>query len=80
MVREQVSFQPRGLRAERAAAYLDMSKTKFLELVDDNRLPQPVPIDGMRIWDRIELDAAFDAIKVAPEPVNSFDAILGLKQ
>ena len=69
---------PRGLRAAGAAEYLGMSKSKFLEMVEEERLPRPIAIDGMRIWDRVELDAAFEAIKTAPERVNSFDAILGL--
>jgi predicted DNA-binding transcriptional regulator AlpA len=80
MAQMQTSYTPRGLRAERAAEYLGMSKTKFLELVASDRLPQPVSIDSMRVWDRFDLDAAFDAIKQDPERVNSFDAILGFKK
>jgi predicted DNA-binding transcriptional regulator AlpA len=74
-----VEYAPRGLRADLAAAYLGMSRTKFLELVSDDRLPQPIAIDAMRVWDRFELDAAFEAFKKNAEPVNSFDAILGRK-
>lgn len=70
----------RGLRAERAAAYLGMGKTKFLELVDKGLLPRAVLIDGLRIWDRLDLDAAFEAAKEAaqdtPTERNSFDNIL----
>jgi predicted DNA-binding transcriptional regulator AlpA len=73
------SLAPRGLRAERAAAYVGMGKTKFLQLVDEGRMPKPLCIDGVRVWDRIDLDAAFDEIKRAPDRVNSFDVILGLK-
>jgi hypothetical protein len=40
-----------------------MGKTKFLELVDNGRMPKPVAIDGIRVWDRLELDAAFEAAK-----------------
>jgi predicted DNA-binding transcriptional regulator AlpA len=70
---QNTSYAPRGLRAVAAAAYLGVSKSKFLELVQEQRLPAPIAIDAMRVWDRLELDAAF-------EPVNSFDAILGLNK
>jgi predicted DNA-binding transcriptional regulator AlpA len=73
---------PRAMRTERAAAYLDMSRTKFLELVEAERLPKPKIIDGIRAWDRLELDAAFedfpehtDSDNVAGRR-NSFDVIL----
>ena len=70
----------RGLRADRAAAYLGMGKTKFLELVDNGRMPKAVVIDGIKVWDRIELDAAFEAAKITsegePSESNTFDKIL----
>jgi hypothetical protein len=57
---------------------MGMGLTKFLELVDDGRLPQPRVIDGMRIWDRLELDAAFNDFPVRGDGrPNSFGAILG---
>jgi hypothetical protein len=74
----------RGLRAERAAGYLGMGKTKFLELMDRGLLPKAVLIDGLRIWDRLDLDAAFEAAKEAaldtPSDRNSFDNILQLNK
>jgi predicted DNA-binding transcriptional regulator AlpA len=73
------NYAPRGLRAERAADYLGMSKSKFLELVGDGRMPQPTHIDGMVIWDRVDLDDAFDDLKRQNESVNTFDAILGAR-
>lgn len=70
----------RGMRADYAAAYLGMGKTKFLELVDKGAMPRPVVIDGIRVWDRLDIDAAFDAAKEAAEDLpterNSFDSIL----
>jgi predicted DNA-binding transcriptional regulator AlpA len=51
------------MRAERAAAYLDMSVSKFKQLVEDGRMPRPVRIDGGVTWDRLELDAAYDEFK-----------------
>ena len=70
----------RGMRADYAAAYLGMGKTKFLELVDKGAMPRPVVIDGIRVWDKLDIDAAFDAAKEAAEDLpterNSFDSIL----
>ena len=38
---------PRGLRADDAAAYLGMGKTKFLELVDKGTIPRAFTIDSI---------------------------------
>jgi predicted DNA-binding transcriptional regulator AlpA len=57
------AYPPRAMRADRGAAYLDMGKSKFLELVAQGRLPQPVRIDGVVTWDRLELDAAYEQMK-----------------
>jgi predicted DNA-binding transcriptional regulator AlpA len=48
---------------ERAASYVRFGKTKFLEMVEDGRMPKPVDVDGSPRWDRIELDAAFEDLK-----------------
>lgn len=53
----------RGLRREEAAQYLALSPSKFSQLVDDGRMPQPVKLDGCAIWDVRDLDLAFDALK-----------------
>jgi predicted DNA-binding transcriptional regulator AlpA len=55
------------MRVERAAAYLDMSRTSFLRLVDEGLLPRPTKVRGMVSWDRLELDAAYDDWKTAGE-------------
>lgn len=74
------SYAPRALRADAAAAYLGMGKTKFLALVDNGRLPRAIAVDGIRVWDRLDLDQAFEEFKArAAEPRNSFDAILSGK-
>jgi predicted DNA-binding transcriptional regulator AlpA len=71
-------ISPRGLRADDAAAYLGMGKTKFLELVNRAMIPRPILIDGIKVWDRFDLDAAFDAAKEdTPTENNSFDKIMG---
>lgn len=62
-LQDQFGYPPRAMRAERAAAYLDMSKRAFLRLVDDGTLPKPIRMNGVVAWDRLELDAAFDDCK-----------------
>jgi hypothetical protein len=72
------------MRTDYAAAYLGMGKTKFLELVDKGSMPRAVVIDAIKVWDRLDLDAAFDAAKEAAEDAlserNSFDNILRLNK
>lgn len=53
---------PRGLSRVQAAAYIGISTTKFDEIVNDGRMPKPRRIDGRKIWDRYELDLAFDVL------------------
>jgi hypothetical protein len=70
------------MKAERAAAYLDMSRSKFLELVESRRLPAPKIVDGIRVWDRLALDAAFADFPERGEDDNlarrnTFDDVLG---
>jgi predicted DNA-binding transcriptional regulator AlpA len=60
---DHLAYPPRALRADRAAAYLSMSRTTFLQLVDEGILPKPIHIRAMATWDRLELDAAYDSIK-----------------
>jgi len=68
---------PCGLRADDAAAYMGMGKTKFLELVGKNMIPRAFEIDGIKIWDRLDLDAVIDAAKEdQPAENNSFDKIM----
>jgi hypothetical protein len=76
-----IAYPPRAMKAERAAAYLDMSRSKFLELVDRGVLPKPKMIDSMRMWDRLSLDAAFSEFQEPGEDGtlarrNSFDDVL----
>jgi predicted DNA-binding transcriptional regulator AlpA len=56
------SLPPRGLSRVAAAAYVGVSPTKFDELVKDGRMPRPKRIDARAVWDRKQLDAAFDAL------------------
>ncbi|HWZ38154.1 MAG TPA: hypothetical protein VNY08_07635 [Bradyrhizobium sp.] len=76
---DSLAYPPRGMRAERAAAYLDMSPASFLRLVDEKALPAGVHIKGMVVWDRLELDSAFENFKSGKhKPRNSADEALGI--
>ncbi len=47
---------------EEAARYIRVSVSKFRQLVEDGRMPKPKRIDSRCVWDRLELDLAFDAL------------------
>jgi predicted DNA-binding transcriptional regulator AlpA len=72
------AYPPRGMRAERAAAYLDVSESTFLRLVEDKELPPGIAVRGMVLWDRCELDSAFDNWKAKQRKIkrNTFDELL----
>ena len=53
---------PRGLSRTQSAAYVGVGPTKFDEMVADGRMPKPKEVDARRIWDRHELDQAFDEL------------------
>jgi predicted DNA-binding transcriptional regulator AlpA len=78
-----LSYPPRGMRADRAAAYLGMSTSSFNRLVDDKLMPKGKLIGGMVIWDRLDLDAAFENFKnpddSRDDSGNSMHKILGIK-
>ena len=78
-LQDRLSYPPRVLRAERAAAYLGLDISTFLDLVKDGALPKPVRVRSMVMWDRYDLDAAFDALKQRSEHKrrNPFEAKFG---
>jgi len=51
-----MAYPPRAMRAPQAAAYLSLSTSFFLELVDEGRLPNGKKLKGIVFWDRLELD------------------------
>jgi predicted DNA-binding transcriptional regulator AlpA len=78
-LQDNFAYPPRAMRADRAAAYLGMGRSKFLVLVDEGRLPQPVRIDGVTTWDRLDLDAAYDRLKVdESRPRNPIEQHYGI--
>lgn len=78
-LQDALSYPPRLLRADRAAAYLGMSQTTFLDLVAQGLLPKPVKLRGMRAWDRLKLDATVDALEHEPGRRNTADEAMGMK-
>ncbi|WP_436395086.1 helix-turn-helix transcriptional regulator [Acidithiobacillus ferriphilus] len=59
------NFQPRGLRAQMAAGYTGMSRSKFLDLVAKGIAPRPKkPSVGVTIWDKQDLDRWLDGLAV----------------
>jgi predicted DNA-binding transcriptional regulator AlpA len=56
------SLPPRGLCRALAAAYVGVSPTLFDKMVGDGRMPKPKRINSRTVWDRHQLDKAFDAL------------------
>ncbi|ODT69047.1 MAG: hypothetical protein ABS75_18525 [Pelagibacterium sp. SCN 63-23] len=53
------SLPPIGLSRETAAAFIDVSPSKFDEMVKDGRMPKPKQIDARRVWSRTAIEKAF---------------------
>jgi predicted DNA-binding transcriptional regulator AlpA len=66
---------PRGLSREEAAAYVGVSGSLFDALVKDRRMPPAKRINARTVWDRLQLDAAFDALPSNDAPDNPWDKI-----
>jgi predicted DNA-binding transcriptional regulator AlpA len=79
-LQDRLAYPPRAFRADRAAAYLGISTSKFHVLVEEGRLPKPVRLDGMTLWDRLDLDAAFERLKAeeTSHRRNTVDMVLGI--
>lgn len=73
------TWVPRGLARQAAAEYVGVGLSKFDEMVGDGRMPQPRMVDRRLVWDRLELDAAFEDLPQRQadgstrEPANSFE-------
>lgn len=70
------SCPPRGLRREAAAGYVGVSVTKFDEWVTKGVMPQPKRVDKCVIWDRHQLDDAFEHLSDAPVAGSDWDEAL----
>jgi predicted DNA-binding transcriptional regulator AlpA len=76
---DSLAYPPRALRADRAAAYLSMSTSFFLEMVKRGRLPKPKKLAGkFQFWDRLALDEFVEHYKGEPEDTrNDLEKALG---
>lgn len=71
------SLPPRGLSRVEAAQYIGISPSLFDALVDDGRMPKPKQINARRVWDRRQLDHAFEAIpNTDGDGANPWDELL----
>ncbi len=66
-------YWPRGLSRVRSAEYVGVGTTLFDEMVGDGRMPAPKRINARKVWDRLELDAAFTALP-SDEDANPWDS------
>jgi excisionase family DNA binding protein len=65
------------MRSDNAAAYLSVSRSTFLQWVNEGKMPQPIRTGGVVLWDRREIDAAFEDLSaVEEEGQNSFDKVI----
>jgi predicted DNA-binding transcriptional regulator AlpA len=55
-------LEPRGLNRDAAAHYVGVGTTTFDEMVRDGRMPLPKEIGRRKVWDRRQLDLAFEAL------------------
>jgi predicted DNA-binding transcriptional regulator AlpA len=59
------SLPPRGLSRVETAAYIGVSPSLFDEMVKDGRMPRPKRVNSRTIWDRHQVDRAFDVLDQA---------------
>jgi predicted DNA-binding transcriptional regulator AlpA len=79
-LQDHLAYPPRALRADRAAAYLDISKSLFLDLVETGLMPKPRRLRGAPRWDRLELEAAWDDLQPREGRANTMDKVLGFRR
>lgn len=59
----------RGLSRREAAEYIGISESKFADLVRQGRMPAPRKIDRRLIYDRYQIDEAFDNLPTESERI-----------
>jgi predicted DNA-binding transcriptional regulator AlpA len=55
-------IEPRSLSRTEAAEYIGVSPSLFDEMAKDGRMPSPIRINSRTVWDRKQLDEAFEAL------------------
>ena len=63
---------------DEAASYVGMSPGHFASLVAEGVLPPPLPLRGIKRWDKAALDHALDKLSRLPssksDPLSPYDA------
>ena len=62
-VADSFAYPPHLMELERAAAYVGLGRTKFSEMVKAGHMPKPVDLDGLPLWDQVDLDRTVDGLK-----------------
>jgi hypothetical protein len=62
------SYPPHAMRVEQAAYHYSMSRSMWLKLVAEGKMPPGFKIGSMRFWDTAECDDAFENLKHGTEP------------
>jgi predicted DNA-binding transcriptional regulator AlpA len=65
------SLPPRGLSRVETAQYIGVSPSLFDEMVKDGRMPPPKPINSRKVWDRLKVDQAFEALPDSEGAANN---------
>ena len=64
---------PLGLSRTQSAEYIGIGSTKFDELVNNGTMPRPRLIGRRKLWDRREIEEAFENLPV--DGVNEWDGV-----
>lgn len=67
------SLAPRGLSRVQAARYIGVSPGLFDRMVREGKMPAPRLISSRTVWDRREVDEAFDALPGGVADLNPWD-------
>jgi predicted DNA-binding transcriptional regulator AlpA len=65
--RDKMRIEPRGLSRVEAAGYIGISPSMFDIMVKDGRMPPPKRINSRTVWDRRQLDEAFENLPDSAE-------------
>ncbi len=63
----------RGLTRAEAAGYIGIGTTLFDKVILAGKMPQPKRFGIKKIWDRLQLDVAFEAMSTDKDDADSND-------
>jgi predicted DNA-binding transcriptional regulator AlpA len=70
------TLAPRLISRDAAAAYVNVSPTKFDEMVRDGTMPRPKQLGGRRkAWDVRALDTAVDGLEDCADDNDTWDNV-----